>query len=170
MNDYVRDFFTFLSDHNYYTTKEEQVKHLYEQFVGYIDALAYEVQRDLKDGEIFEPKFIKHLINLQSQLEEGRLPNESMVDMTLDNFVSHCEEGINLTMSEIKKLSKQEIDKNVVADILYSVFCCRIWIANCTGLVFAGYGDEDIYPSIYSYQTHCVIDGKLSYAHLTAED
>lgn len=170
LKDYVKDFFKFLSDHNYYTTEEEQVKHLYDQFIGYIDAIAYEVQRDLKDGENFESKYIEHLINLQSQLEEGRKPNESMVDLTLENFASRCEEGINLTVSAIKKISKQDIDKRVITDLLYSVFCCRIWIANCTGLVFAGYGDEDIYPSIYSYQTHCVIDGKLSYAHLTGED
>lgn len=170
LKDYVRDFFKFLSDHNYFTTEEEQVKHLYDQFIGYIDAIAYEIQRDLKDGENFESKYIKHLINLQSQLEEGRKPNESMADLTLENFASRCEEGINLTISEIKKLSKQDIDKGVVTDLLYSVFCCRIWISNCTGLVFAGYGDDDIYPSIYSYQTHCVIDGKLSYAHLTGED
>lgn len=170
LKDYVRDFFKFLSDHNYYTTEEEQVKHLYDQFIGYIDAIAYEIQRDLKDGENFESKYIKHLINLQSQLEEGRKPNESMADLTLENFASRCEEGINLTIGEIKKISKQDIDKGVITDLLYSVFCCRIWIANCTGLVFAGYGDEDIYPSIYSYQTHCVIDGKLSYAHLTGED
>ena len=170
LKDYVRDFFKFLSDHNYYTTEEEQVKHLYDQFIGYIDAIAYEIQRDLKDGENFESKYIKHLINLQSQLEEGRKPNESMADLTLENFASRCEEGINLTIGEIKKISKQDIDKGVITDLLYSVFCCRIWIANCTGLVFAGYGDDDIYPSIYSYQTHCVIDGKLSYAHLTGED
>lgn len=170
LKDYVRDFFKFLSGHNYFTTEEEQVKHLYNQFIGYIEALAYEVKKDLKDGENFESNYIKHLINLQSQLEEGRVPNESMVDLTLESFASRCEEGINLAISEIKKLSKQDIDKGVITDLLYSVFCCHIWIANCTGLVFAGYGDEDIYPSIYSYQTHCVIDTKLSYAHLTGED
>lgn len=170
LKDYVTDFYKFLSDHNYYTTKEEQVKHLYDQFVSYIVALAYEVRRDLKDGEKFESKYIKNLINLQSQYEAGRQPNESMADMTLTDFAAKCDEGIDLTVNEIKNLSKQDIDKKIVADLLYSVFCCRIWLVNCTGLVFAGYGDEDIYPSIYSYQTQCVIDGKLSYAHLTRED
>lgn len=170
LKDYVTDFFRFLFDHNYYTSKEEQVKNLYEQFVAYIKALAYETHRDLKDGENFESKFIKSLINLQSQFEQDRKPNESMTDVTLANFVAQCEEGINLTTNEIKNISKQDVDKNIVSDLLYSVFCCRIWLANCTGLVFAGYGDEDIYPSIYSYQTQCVINGKLSYAHLTGED
>ncbi len=170
LKDYVAAFFKFLSNHNYYTTKEEQDKYLFEQFVGYINALAIETKGNLGEGEVFETEFIKKIVDLQSKFKEKRIPNESMVDMTVENFSIQCDEGINLTINEIKNISKQDIDKKIVTDLLYSVFCCRIWLINCTGLVFAGYGDEDIYPSLYSYQTHCVIDGKLSYAHLTGED
>lgn len=170
LKDYVVDFFEFLSRHNYYTTKEEQDEHLYGQFVAYIIALANEVHRNLKDGENFESKYTEKLINLQSLFKSGRQPNESMADMTLTDFAVQCDSGINLAINEIKRISKQDIDKGIVTDLLYSVFCCRIWIANFTGLVFAGYGGDEIYPSLYSYQTHCVIGGKLSCAHFTNED
>ena len=170
LRDYVADFFKFLSDHNYYTTKEEQKKYLYDQFVGYIDAVAFEVKRDLKDEDSFELKFISRLNDLHSELKLNRQPNESMADMSLELFSTRCDEGINLTLNKIRSISKQDIDKRMVTDLLYSIFCCNIWMANCTGLVFAGYGDEDIYPSLYSYKMHCVIDGKLSCAHFTVED
>lgn len=170
LKDYIKEFFKFLFDHNYYTTEEEQISYLNSQFVLYVGAVANEVQRTLIAGESFESKFIKTLINYQSEFSNMRQPNESMVGFTLSDFATRCDEGINLTVTEVKKISKQDIDKGIITDLLYSVFCCRIWIANFTGLVFTGYGDDDIYPSIYSYQTHCVVGGKLSYAHLVGED
>ncbi len=170
LQDYVTDFFKFLFNHNYFTTKNEQSKDLYDLFLAYIDAVASDVQRALKDGESFGPKFIEHLINLQSKYVQNRQPNEGISDMTLENFEIICNEGINLATDKIRIISKQDFDKSIVTDLLYSVFCCNILLSNCTGLVFLGYGDEDIYPSIYSYQTHCVIGGRLSYAHRISED
>lgn len=170
LKDYVSDFFKFLYDHNYYTTKEEQDKYLYEQFIAYINAIANEVKKDLKDGEDFASKYFETLSKLQIQFKSERQPNESMVDLTLMDFADHCDNGINLAINAIKNKSNQDIQKEIVTDLLYSVFCCRIWIANYTGLVFTGYGDNEIFPALYSYQTHCVICGKLSCAHFTIDD
>ena len=49
-----------------------------------------------------------------------------------------------------------------MSDLLYRVFCSEIAITNHTGLVFVGYGEDEIYPSLYNYEIRDIVNGRVA--------
>ena len=161
LREYVADFFNFLKAKHYFCSEVDQKEYLNGQFINYIKL----VLDNLDKGNLvkaFEDK-VKN--------DEARIyhawPTMACYDgMTVDDFKVKATNEIDNSLSFVKKTYGIDIDKDILTRHLYSMFAKDQLLANVTGIVFCGYGDDEIYPSIYNYETYVVIDGQLSiYPH-----
>lgn len=51
-----------------------------------------------------------------------------------------------------------------IADLFISILSSNCFLLGFTGLVFVGYGNEQLYPALYSIQTDGVVSGNLRYS------
>lgn len=157
LREYVADFFNFLKQRNYFSTEEEQKKQVEWEFQNYTDALL----KDLDKANIVNE------FNQKVRDDEVRfyhtMPNlASIGTFSLDEFIQMYDTEIDSTLAFVKKKYKVDIDKAILSQRLFSLFVKDMWMANMTGIVFCGYGDKEIYPSLYNYDSYVVINQKLA--------
>lgn len=161
LEDYVNDFFDYIRTRYYFTEEEEQKEYLAAQFNRFIEAFSDEIPL----GADFERLLIEKINKKQVESYGNRTPMDCFNGMSLADFSSKCNEEIDKCLQNIKTKYSCDIDKDILTNLLYSMFICDQLLFNTTGLVFVGYGESEIYPSLFSYRTYCIIDGKLSLFH-----
>lgn len=161
LREYVADFFNFLKSKNYFCSEKDQKEFLNVQFVNYIKLVLENLdKRDLLKA--FEDKVKNDEVKIYHTLPTMACYN----GMTENDFKHKTSNALNNCLLFVKKNYGINIDKDILARHLYSMFVKDQLLANVTGIVFCGYGDNEIYPSIYNYETYVVIDGQLSiYPH-----
>lgn len=161
LREYVADFFNFLKAKNYFCSEKDQKEFLSWQFNGYIKGLLDKMDKtNLKAA--FEDKVRNDEANIYHKLPTMACYN----GMTVDDFKRITADELDSCLAFVKANYGIDFDLNVLALHLYSYFIKDQLLANVTGIVFCGYGDKEIYPSIYNYETYVVIDHQLSiYPH-----
>ena len=161
LREYVADFFNFLKAKNYFCSEKDQKEYLNGQFINYIKI----VLDNLDKGDLLKA-FEDKVKNDEGKIYQT-LPTMACYNgMTVDDFKHKTSNEIDNCLSFIKKNYGIDIDEDILARHLFSMFAKDQLLANITGIVFCGYGDDEIYPSIYNYETYVVIDGVLSiYPH-----
>lgn len=161
LREYVADFFNFLKAKNYFCSEKDQKEFLNWQFNGYIKGLLDKMDKtNLKAA--FEDKVRNDEANIYHKLPTMACYN----GMTVDDFKRITADELDSCLAFVKANYGIDFDLNVLALHLYSYFIKDQLLANVTGIVFCGYGDKEIYPSIYNYETYVVIDHQLSiYPH-----
>ena len=161
LREYVADFFNFLKAKDYFCTEKEQKEYLKWQFINYIKGVLDNLDKaNLKTS--FEEKVRFDEINTYHKLPTMACYN----GMTINDFKKITADELNNCVAFVKSNYSIDIDLDVIALHLYSYFIKDQLLANVTGIVFCGYGDKEIYPNIYNYETYVVIDHQLSiYPH-----
>ena len=161
LREYVADFFNFLKTKDYFCSEKDQKGFLEWQFVNYIKGVFEKLDKvNLKAA--FEDKVRNDEANIYQKLPTMACYN----GMSIADFKKSAADELNSCMSFVKSNYGIDIDLDVIALHLYSYFIKDQLLANVTGIVFCGYGDKEIYPSIYNYETYVVIDHQLSiYPH-----
>jgi hypothetical protein len=154
LSDYVIDFIHFLHTHNFFTddiTQHNWLKNQIEAF--YILNLRIICQKfNFKNFDYNDPLIIEKLKDeLNSCLDANKI-NPSICD----DFVGYTfEQFKNETKVDFDEIYQHSQVSNLPID-LRDLFCEAFfyyWIIQLepdyhTGLVFCGYGDDDLYPSI----------------------
>lgn len=108
---------------------------------------------------------IRALLNLKSISDFNKLtaarenPPTPLDETMLESWVSSNWDEI-LAVAD-KVFSSYELDsdeKNLIRQFIYELFCRQHPTNGATGLVFAGFGDKDKFPSLH----HIVVDGVLA--------
>jgi len=61
------------------------------------------------------------------------------------------------------EISLGQTTKNNLFQLIFQLVCSDNFLGNWTGLVFTGYGDDEIYPSCFSLKVGGVIDNRIRY-------
>jgi len=61
------------------------------------------------------------------------------------------------------EISLGQTTKNNLFELVFQLVCSDNFLGNWTGLVFTGYGDDEIYPSCFSLKVGGVIDNRIRY-------
>lgn len=161
LREYVADFFNFLKAKHYFCSEVDQKEYLNGQFINYIRL----VLDNLDKGNLL--KAFEDKVKNDEAKTYHALPTIACYNgMTVDDFKRKTSNEIDNCLSFVKMTYGIDLDKDILIRHLYSMFAKDQLLANVTGIVFCGYGDDEIYPSIYNYETYVVIDGQLSiYPH-----
>lgn len=172
VEDYKNDFIEFLKRNNYFTTEEAQITNLKQFAFWNLNRLKDDTIKSLSEGLTEEELVIEFQININSSLTTNIRTFDGatnilldFVDYSLEDFTLYAEtsifevidivfEGIELT---------DEIRKSIL-ELYWNFFRTSNFIGFETGLIFGGFGEKEIYPSITSIKVSEVIDNKLRFA------
>ena len=162
LKEYVDDFFKFIRSNNYFSTDNEQREFLKIRFCTYIDLCLQEISiANPTDDDInndIELRLIK--------LRENRKARDCFGEFSLNDFQANFNTEIEFAISR----TGRTLDKDKITELLYSVFMCNIWGNYYSGLVFIGYGENEIYPSLFSFKSYTIINGTLHLESCPNED
>lgn len=149
---YVDNFQKFLKHRNYYSSENDARAYLrmsVELFLG-------QIQQMLTRDPQMMPRLLKRMNASLSRPMLGGFKQETgeyfkNISKTIieREYKGLSKNGLKITLDELKAL----IEAAYLRDIAPVA---------TTGLVFAGYGDTEIFPSIYNCRVGCVIDGLLA--------
>ena len=176
ISEYKDDFIQFLKDNEYFTTVEGQLHNL-KQFIYWnlnnlknavLEKLSDEKpEEELKEEELkieFVKLFKTKLQTIIDSYSERRSILSEFEKYSFDEFKEYIEERTK----EICKLIFKDIEiKDDFIELVIKQYHCVLTSNNFvgaeTGLVFAGFGDKDIYPSLVSINIAEAFDNKLRY-------
>lgn len=163
IKEYVQDFIQYLHSKNFYAdtlTQRRYLKENIQEFYDKVEAQAREEKSFSNDNAV---KII------QSRLEECLSLNKISTNL--------CEELINYPFKDFYAFASNEIEE-VINSKLYQLDAKQkalfaesyfyylrqiLDTQDTTGLVFSGYGESEIYPSLYSISISLGIDNRLRY-------
>lgn len=163
LREYVSDFFVKLKQQSYFLSEGKQKVALKNDFIIYLKANIEKVPNysnlqpvDLKMA--FEAR-ISHICGSYNNIQV--LP--SLNGLAEDDFKTFNTEILDDCVAWIRNNYSFVVDKDIMASMLYNVFCKSLPITNTTGLVFLGYGENEIYPRLYNFKFRHIVNGSLAY-------
>lgn len=169
--DYKNDFLKFLKDQNYYTSLESQEFELGKFIYWNLNLLKNEALKNIPDEtpndqlDILFFNYIEETVNTNIQaLIDSNIITDDFTDYTLEQFTAFAD-------TELRKLVKMIFEERVVSEQIISLLINQFYLHiksdtflfESTGLVFAGFGDKEIYPSVTSIQIAEAFDNHLRY-------
>lgn len=173
INDYINDFIDYLYKQNYLLTDEVQHSALFFQlFFLYKTCFDRAFQKACDQRVQFNPSDPNTISMIKKEMEYIN---------TISLGKGLCDDFKDYNLADFQKFSKKEFDtlfqNNVIPIPMVIPLNEREWFEECsfnylrskfaitafTGLVFTGYGNEDIYPSIMALKISLFVDGKLKY-------
>ncbi len=174
VKDYMDNFLEFLSRKSFFCNEEIQGDFLVRCLISFFNELCYrdKFKRSIlnKDDKSINDSIKELLSNVTESLKSAdRCPE--FKEYTEDNFVEYSKTYMDVALSKIKEEiekvigRKFEIDiKDLFAKAFYtSIVTKKIATPFYTGLVFVGYGDNDIFPSLVPLNISVVFDNHLKY-------
>lgn len=159
LSDYIHDFIQFLHLRHFFCDERTQQEYMIFFLDSFINICRSEISRE--KGITFD-KITKDL--LDEKLKECLLNNKN---------ADKCPEFVSYTYDDFKQYASQYISsyaiKNMIEDVdllsesFYYYISAKFSIPLYTGLVFVGYGEEEIYPSLYPINISLAINGHLKY-------
>jgi hypothetical protein len=149
---YVDDFQRFLKRRKYFCSEKEANDYLKSSVQGlYLNIL--QICKNHPD----------RIDNVLSRLEQSK--TQPLLGGFKDETVTFFNEEVKKEIENgCKMLQTEGITVDIVRmkEIIEAVFTRDVIPLGTTGLVFAGYGESEIFPSIYNCNVGCVIKGLLA--------
>lgn len=160
LKDYVDNFISFL--HNRHFFCDDQTQHNFMKLVldSFYNLCCDEIRRD--------KGIAKEEILTSEQIEEKL--NQCL---TNNKIADKCIEFASFSFDDFKKYADSDIEtysKSIgfgnhalLSESFYYYLSAKFSMPFYTGLVFVGYGESEIYPSLFPINISLGIDGRLKY-------
>jgi len=175
LQEYQDDFVGFLKQNIHYINREEQTRALY----SFIDFVLRKVIEDLtrENVDIIEKqktlKGKKKVISDLLKIRVSEIINNHKGDQPLNDFKNYKFNSFKTKHSDLlselfekyySELSLSEQIKNKIFKIIHHIIVSENFIGHWTGLVFAGFGEKEIYPSCLPLKIGEVFEDKIRYS------
>lgn len=171
VEDYKNNFIEFLRQKDFFTSEETQKFNLENFTYWNLKSLKDRIINNLSDGKSQEELVIefkeKILEDLNSNIKSFDGATNILNDFkeyTIEEFKAYAEEIIKKVITEIFdgiELNDEII--NSMIELYYLHLRTTNFIGLETGLVFGGFGESEIYPSLVSIKIAEVFDNRLRY-------
>ncbi|MCQ2187932.1 MAG: hypothetical protein MJY73_06255 [Bacteroidales bacterium] len=169
LKDYMSDFLSFLTSFSHLNTKEMYSNYLYAELGSFYYTTKSVVDSRISEeqGKIIQHTFEEHLNdvmeeNVKMYKDDGR--SENMKEISFKKFCAIAKkqfESLKETMSEDGVSTKNMQGwKRVFYE--YIISSCYLMDSQ---IVFTGYGEDEIYPSIQAVALSGIIDGKVRFRY-----
>lgn len=163
MKEYAIDFIAFLKDHEFFTPESCQKQYLQLQMQSFYDI----VEKNAKENSLFltnQPQAI--IDDLHSCLNQNKACTDifdDFRDFTLSDLNAYAKKEIDEVIKSKPYLTTQSQIDTFVESYYYYMRIASIGRNLESGLVFFGYGEEEIYPCVYEVLTTIGFQGRLQY-------
>ncbi|HPS31330.1 MAG TPA: hypothetical protein PLZ43_13810 [bacterium] len=171
LKDYADDFFNYIEANEVLFSKEQEKFYLSFVITTHLIAIRSKIIEKFKEVVPVEsadvPKVVEEIISdhMKSWEEKKDLPNKKM---TYDDFKLALKTyKIDLEMFIKKELEKLPISlsaKGKIKETIYLSIKKNSFLKSYSGIVFAGYGKENIFPAIEAYSIEGMFNRQLKYA------
>ena len=107
-------------------------------------------------------KFKENIISLKEIFKDNQL----VVNIEEKNF---SEQYKNMVLAAINSVStKQEVTDEISSsfyDLVYDLICKENGFQSYSGIVIAGYGKNEVFPTLKSFKFHTLLDNKLKFSN-----
>lgn len=176
LKEYADNFIDFVTtSESSFIPIKQQDDYVKNHVWGYFEMLKKKIKKQLeqtigRQGEINESQIkdiVKELIAQELKEIEERAFLTSVSDAKKKEFLSKFDSEIDkIILSVFEKLP---IDNNISSNLkniaMGLFFRMGIFPESTSGIVFSGFGDDEIFPSIYAYRFECIVENilKLKY-------
>lgn len=172
LQDYALDFLDFLKSKNYFSDVETNKKYLSQIIFilfNHIEDVALK-----KAGAITEDTkviFTQYLLDELLTIEKTFSNNEKLsefINYKFEDFKEYSNDLFDSFFNEVINVHFKEITipdtfRETFEKVVFGIVGVEEKVTTYTGLIFVGYGEEEIYPSIYPIFVSFVVDDKLRY-------
>lgn len=163
LKDYVGDFLQFLRNREFFSSRETQLRHLSFQMTSFLKICVNQA----KKRSTFSTDQLGAIIE---ELNECKLVNKANADL-FEDFKHYCfHDFLSFSKPVIESLlsSAPPLDVHQHFDLFAESFFYYMRVAHIvrngeSGLVFVGYGEEEIYPCLYNIITTIGFGRKLQF-------
>ncbi|WP_445747434.1 hypothetical protein [Polaribacter sp.] len=171
IEEYKNNFIQFLRDKDFYTTPEHQLLNLKQFLYWKLDVIKNRVIENLSDSKSeeeltleFKERMLEDLqMNIDSYAGATNILSD-FEDYTLEAFRAYSEVGIKEVTDTV--FNGIEINDNIfdaIIDLYFNHLRTNNFVGIQTGIIFGGYGEKEIYPSLVSIKISDVLDNRLRY-------
>lgn len=169
VSDYISDFIQFLTDNHFFSSDTLQKKHLrFQLFKFYQDVEERSIAQiggkvtDSSKSYLFNT--IKDNLNALKALYEQHSQCEGLLSYTFERLQEYCVDIFNdLYEYIVNKTGAPGELFDLAKYVFYLLLKSSRNIVGYTGLVFVGYGKEEIFPSLMPVNIAIAFDGALRY-------
>lgn len=164
LHNYVDDFINYLHNQKFFAEISTQHRYLRDNIQDFYN----KIERRAKDCPDYKEEtatsFILQKLNdcLSSNKAEKVTLCPEFFDYTLDSFKAFASSELDEVLSTKPYLTEDE-QKDLFAESYFYYLRIVIETIDSTGLVFFGYGDTEIYPSLYPLTISFGMDNRLHY-------
>ncbi|MCK4830852.1 hypothetical protein KA005_84860 [bacterium] len=179
VKEYAHNFIAFLDNGNPLFPEDQQKKYIYRITVSYFALIREKIEETVKsiiekEGKIGKTQVKKitsdcireHYNNLQKSKMLPSIPKNHIKDIV--NKHADLVDKARKNVFENLPLSTQSL--NQLREISASLFSKDIFPLDVSGVVIAGFGERDTFPSLKAFDIDVIANNKLKYKeHLSAE-
>lgn len=170
LSDYSDHFFEFLKTDPRFVTEQSEKMLVLRSFYAHLSELLQRVNEVIYDVfKMTEPKEyqVAHILSAEVEYDLYNLMELPYLEGFDEEFVSDLlkRHGADLEKLIIDHIHF-EVDEDTLGNMALSaafLFCKDIFEHNTTGVVIAGYGEVDIFPTLHEYTVEGIVCGKLKY-------
>jgi len=172
LREYAENFITFLNNGNPLFQETQQKKYLYGNTFSYFTLIKENIEKKVrsvveKQGKVTNDQ-IKQITSDVIEEYFGKLKKIKMLPSIPKN---HVEDVINKYGDIINKVRKEVFEELPISDsslnqlrnIAGSLFSKDIFPVDISGVVIAGFGEKDTFPSLKSFDIEGIVNNKLKY-------
>ncbi|NBA86018.1 hypothetical protein GVN16_09615 [Emticicia sp. CRIBPO] len=158
IKEYKDDFLSFLRNNNYFTDEETQLLFLENFIVNVIDSILREA-----GGFSHEPAFLNKI----EELIDGLISYWGTNTKHCEDFENYSFDMFHTYSAEtLEKVTKKilPVDPSVIAkleQVIYYILIAKENRSDFSGLIFTGFGEDEIYPQLCTINISIVVDDKL---------
>jgi len=177
INGYKLDFLKFVKDNDYFAPPTEQLFKLKQFCYWQFQNIRDYIYTLLTPGKTEPELKAEFLLKLEAKLDTDIATYVGATNVlsdfstyTIDQFKAYCETELNDAMDKAYKGITLTPDiRNKHLQLYFDQLRTTNFNGFVTGIVFAGYGDKDIFPALESVIIADAFDSKLRYYHGTPE-
>lgn len=175
IKDYQVDFIEFLRLKDFYTDEDTQKLFLENLSLNVINSFIREIGQE--ESSLFESLTQE---NIKRFLELFEIKIDSF-NLSMASSMDYCPEFVDYTFEMFDRYSSQTIEQiiqihfvqhgiaftpellNKIKNVIWEVLRKKESVTSYTGLIFTGFGENEIYPQLVPINISMVINGRLRY-------
>ncbi|GAA5042692.1 hypothetical protein GCM10011506_45440 [Marivirga lumbricoides] len=166
LEDYKNEFFDWLKTNNYFANDTND-DYLFSDFLSFVQVTLNDTIRNNKGSK---DKLEEKLVSFLSEYIKKEIPKHSKISSLSELDVSKAKEKLKSFLPQIVKILKDSTafdfkEKNISNSLLnaYIEYIKHDQFIQYTGLIFTGYGETELFPSLIPVNVSIVIENCLRF-------
>lgn len=159
VKEYAEDFIKFIHKRNFFCEKETQLTHLKIELEFFVDMCYDDIfyRKRIKKNDIAEEDLREVLCNCKKDFSQSHKCPE------FENYnYNKFKKQFYAIIEEFSKENNLDLSEELCEAFFYYL-SAQFNITNDTGLVFVGYGEKEIYPSLHQMNVALAVGERLRY-------